>query len=328
MIQDLGRPLTVLILLVVCWLIPFSLEASNFRRGDINADGELDVSDPIVLLNYLFIGALEIKCIDAADANDDGAADISDAIGLLQYLFLSGSPPREPFTACGTDPTPDSLDCEDFPPCPPILSHQAWIARYNGPDYSHNAAEIVAIDDSGNIYVTGTASGEYATIKYDANGNRLWEARYRSSSSFDNAAKSLAVDGDGNVYLAGSVHSADTAADFNTLKYDARGSLLWRARYNGPGNGLDAAEGLILDGAGNVTVTGYSLGAGTDFDYTTIRYDTNGNQLWTERYNGPDNLSDHALGIAADAAGNVYVTGWSPERYIGNSDFLTIKYTP
>src|SRR5207302_9985194 len=57
------------------------------------------------------------------------------------------------------------------------------------------------------------------------------------------------------------------------------------ARYNGPGNYEDKATAIALDAAGNVYVTGGSWGSGTDFDYATIKYDSNGNQLWVARYN-------------------------------------------
>src|SRR5207245_295507 len=98
----------------------------------------------------------------------------------------------------------------------------------------------------------------------------------------------------------------------------------WVARYNGPGNYEDKATAIALDAAGNVYVTGGSWGSGTDFDYATIKYDSNGNQLWVARYNS-GNGGDSATAIAVDGAGNVYVTGWSS----GGStliDYATIKY--
>ena len=73
-----------------------------------------------------------------------------------------------------------------------------------------------------------------------------------------------------------------------------------------------AGEAAAVDAAGNVYVTGESAGAGFDFDYATIKYDPEGNELWVARYNGPGNGSDVASALAVDAAGNVYVTGQSP----------------
>jgi hypothetical protein len=56
-----------------------------------------------------------------------------------------------------------------------------WVATYNGPinGDGSDTAYAIALDDSGNVYVTGGSSGfeDYATIKYDAAGNELWVAR-------------------------------------------------------------------------------------------------------------------------------------------------------
>ena len=70
----------------------------------------------------------------------------------------------------------------------------------------------------------------------------------------------------------------------------------WVARYNGPENRDDSAYAMAVDNSGNVNVyvTGESVSSGTSSDYATIKYDTNGNELWTARYNGPENSSDSA----------------------------------
>jgi hypothetical protein len=84
-----------------------------FRRGDADGSGDEDITDAIVLLDYMFIGGQEIKCLDAADADDNGAIEITDAIGILNYLFTGGETPPAPGPlTCGPDPTRDSL-----PPC-------------------------------------------------------------------------------------------------------------------------------------------------------------------------------------------------------------------
>ncbi len=168
--------------------------------------------------------------------------------------------------------------------------NELWLARYNGPANGWDEAYDIALDSSGNVYVTGRSDGsgisyDYATMKYDS-------------------------------------------ADYATIKYDSAGNELWVRRYNGPGNGSDYAEGIALDSLGNVYVTGRSWGSGTGGDYATIKYDSAGNELWVRRYNGPANGWDwdYATGIALDSLGNVYVTGrsWgSGTEY----DYATIKYS-
>lgn len=82
----------------------------TFIRGDANNDGRVDLSDPIAILNSLFLGIpAPAPCADALDVNDEGRVDISDAIYMLNYLFLGGAGIPPPFPQPGVDPTPDGL---------------------------------------------------------------------------------------------------------------------------------------------------------------------------------------------------------------------------
>jgi hypothetical protein len=86
----------------------------GFIRGDSNKDDGVDISDPVFLINYIFVGMKAPPCFDAADANNDTRLDISDPIWLLNYLFKGGPQPSEPFPQPGVDPSDDgkgSLGC-------------------------------------------------------------------------------------------------------------------------------------------------------------------------------------------------------------------------
>ncbi|MBK6772393.1 MAG: SBBP repeat-containing protein [Ignavibacteria bacterium] len=76
-------------------------------------------------------------------------------------------------------------------------------------------------------------------------------------------ATSLAVDGSGNVYVTGYSTGSGQRFDYATIKYNSSGVQQWVARYNGPGNSIDYANSLAVDGSGNVYVTGISDGSGT-----------------------------------------------------------------
>lgn len=89
-----------------------------FRRGDANGDGEIDISDGIRVLNFLFLGGVKTRCLDAMDLNDSAEIDISDGIYVFNFLFLGGPPPDPPgHLDCGPDPTEDALTCDSYPPC-------------------------------------------------------------------------------------------------------------------------------------------------------------------------------------------------------------------
>jgi len=61
----------------------------------------------------------------------------------------------------------------------------------------------------------------------------------------------------------------------------------WVARYNGLANSYDYAYAIAVDSSGNVYVTGKSYGSGTNYDYATIKYTPEGNELCVERNYGP-----------------------------------------
>jgi len=87
--------------------------AGTFRRGDVDSNRVIEITDAIVFLSFLFLGGAEPGCLDASDSDDNGRLEITDAINVLAYLYTGGgpTPPPGPET-CGSDPTRDLL-----PPC-------------------------------------------------------------------------------------------------------------------------------------------------------------------------------------------------------------------
>jgi len=205
---------------------------------------------------------------------------------------------------------------------------QQWIARYNGPDNYGDKAAAMAIDPAGNVYVTGWSSNagslDYATIKYNSDGQQQWVARYNGPDNSSDEATAIALDGSGNVYVTGFSWGSKTASDYATVKYDSAGQEQWVLRYDGPASYTDEATALAVDGTGNVYVTGGSYGFGFNYDYATIKYNAAGQQQWVARYDGPINSDDEATGIVLDASGNVYVTGYSTGS--AGYDYATINY--
>jgi hypothetical protein len=70
-------------------------DPGTILRGDSNRDREVDLSDPIHTLNYLFIGGPRPPCLDEADSNKDRVLDLSDGVFTLSYLFLGGPQPAD-----------------------------------------------------------------------------------------------------------------------------------------------------------------------------------------------------------------------------------------
>jgi len=210
------------------------------------------------------------------------------------------------------------------------LGNQLWVTRYNAPANDNDYPYGMAIDSLENVYVTGycylsATNYDYTTIAYDSAGSQLWVAEYDSPSNGQDIAEDIATDSFSNVYVTGRSLASGTSWDYATVAYDTSGNQLWVARYNGPVNSYDCAHNIAVDPSGNVYVSGESDGDGTYRDYTTVVYNSLGNQLWAARYNGPGNGLDRANAISLDSLGNVYVTGYSYDNE-SYDDYATVAY--
>lgn len=213
---------------------------------------------------------------------------------------------------------------------------QQWAAFYNGPGNNQDRAYAIVIDNAGNPVVTGSSmSGsdasteDYATVKYDQNGNQQWAARYNGPGNNQDRAYAIVVDNSGNTYVTGESMGSGSGMDYSTVKYNPSGSQQWASRYNGPGNNQDRAYAIVVDNSGNSYVTGSSRSGSTQSteDYATVKYDPSGAEEWNIRYNGSGGSEDRAYAIVVDNSNNVYITGESRnDALIGSEDYLTIKY--
>lgn len=214
-----------------------------------------------------------------------------------------------------------------------------WVKTYNGTGNGGDYGLAIAIDPSGNTYVTGRSdvggSQKFTTIKYDVAGNVVsgWPSVYTGglSGTFDES-HAIQVDGSGNVYVTGfsSSDGSVSARDYLTLKIDGSGTVQWAKKYNGNANLEDNAVGLVLNTTGSVGavlyVTGYSTRIGTSLDYVTLKYLTSsGDTIVSAVYNGPSSSSDQAVAITSDPFDNIYVTG-SSINGSGYSDYATVAY--
>ncbi|SRR6266566_1610940 len=171
-----------------------------------------------------------------------------------------------------------------------------------------NSGSGVAVDSSGNVFVAGfernSGDVELATVAYSGSGVPLWTNNCCNSGQ-------IAVDGSGNVIVSGS----------GTVAYSSTGTLLWS----------NCAGGVIaVDRSGKVFVTGTSATNSTapNYNYMTVALSSAGVALWTNYYDGPAKSDDFVNAIAADRAGNVFVTGSSTRTTSPyNLDYATVAYS-
>ena len=113
---------------------------------------------------------------------------------------------------------------------------QAWVARYNGPVDVVDGGMAVAVDNSGNVYVTGRSGNtpstfECTTIKYDSAGNEVWVEKYHgpATSGYGDTGWGIAIDKAENIYVTASSRDSLTGDDIAVLKYLPDSTLLWVA---------------------------------------------------------------------------------------------------
>lgn len=237
----------------------------------------------------------------------------------------------------------------------------------NGPP--DQMAYAVAVDGAGNSVVAGTFAGnldfgagpvlssaggtDIFVAKFNPDGAALWSKRFGDSAG-PQAASAVAIDAQGNVIVAGSFRGSinlggqdlttNGGADVFVAKLDASGDHIWSKSSGSPSD--DEAHGVAVDANGDVYLTGHfrsSVVVGPNITLTSaggedaflVKLDPSGKTLWGKSFGNSAN--QRAVGVAADAAGNVVVTGAfsgqidfgkGPSSSAGSNDGFVAKLDP
>ncbi len=225
-----------------------------------------------------------------------------------------------------------------------------WVQRAGGT--SADIGNGIAVDNSGNVYVTGSFIGNANFGNVSANGNSTNNAFISKRNSTGNFisviqlysyselySTSIAMDSANNVYIAGyfnynivlgtTTYVSNNSNDIVLIKFNSLGNILWSKVAGGSGD--DRPNKIAVDQNNNVYLTGYFNGTATfgtssitssgSSDIFVSKYDSSGNNQWVQRAGGTS--ADIGNGIAVDNIGNVYVTG----SFIGNANFGSLSLT-
>ncbi len=101
---------------------------------------------------------------------------------------------------------------------------------------------------------------------------------------------------------------------------------LWERRWTSAGSLSDWAYTITMDSQGFIYVSGTTENQGTNNDWTTIKYTSDGDTVWVRNFASPGTYNERASAIAVGTSGNIYITGYTMSS--GAGDYLTIKYRP
>ncbi|MBN2206718.1 MAG: SBBP repeat-containing protein, partial [Candidatus Aminicenantes bacterium] len=138
-------------------------------------------------------------------------------------------------------------------------------------------------------------------------------------------ARDVVVDASNNIYVCGGLFNGNW--DLLAVKFDKNGSRLWSKTVNCTGDDTDVAAAICVTPSGAVTIAGSSKRTAYNHDIVTAKFDKDGRHLWLKAFNGRKNGDDGLGGLALDAKGNAYVTGWTTVAAV-DWDFATMKYGP
>ena len=235
-----------------------------------------------------------------------------------------------------------------------------WSDQRGGYDKKYvDIGHAIETDSSGYVYVVaqvyptidGLASYGYydtAIIKYDSIGNHQWTKRYGSNKT--ETGRHLVIDANDNLYMSGQAVGDGSTGNFLVpAATGASGSSFFLARLNTDGDVIwvqragssvqDLNYDLKLNSAGNLIGVGQTFGSfdgntkygsGSNSDYYLIKYDSDGNKLWSTQYGSAGH--QWGYGLAIDSSDNIYLTASTDESvdsqtYSGGDDIILAKYS-
>ncbi|WP_329002587.1 alpha/beta hydrolase-fold protein [Kribbella sp. NBC_00709] len=219
--------------------------------------------------------------------------------------------------------------------------NRRWLTQFGVPGAADRSYSVAV--DGTDVYLGGYTKGalgganqgdkDVFVARLDGDGRLVWLRQ--TGSAGEEKGMAVAVS-DGSVYLAGMTAGAlGTSAggvDGFLARYSPDGDPLWVKQLGTPAS--DEVWALAADPSGGVYLAGYTAGdfAGTltgDKDFLIARADSDGTLTWRDQLGTPTN--DKAAAVAVDAAGNLYVAGFTDgalETSLGKFDGVLTKYSP
>ncbi|MBL7883425.1 MAG: SBBP repeat-containing protein, partial [Bacteroidia bacterium] len=197
-----------------------------------------------------------------------------------------------------------------------------WATRYNGSADYYDAGADIAVDGSGNVYITGSihTSASYPftdaiIIKYNSSGTQQWATVYNNTTyNKSEAGARIRLTSGGKAIISGVIQMTTNTYIYGVLEYNmSTGAQIGGAALGTGTSNISYLGDLTIDvnnGCAYIAGAVYDS-VTTGYDYYLVKLDSTLAVIWERTYDGGSNLEDMANSVKVDGAGSVYVTGYT-----------------
>jgi hypothetical protein len=200
-------------------------------------------------------------------------------------------------------------------------SESYWYATIG--DSNSNGGNDVAIDNDGNVYLSGASNSDILVVKYDKDGTEQWQRLIDTNSS---EKVGIGLDSSNNVYVVGDTDESPSqgSLDFHITKFNSSGTEQWQKGLGG--SGIEQFFGhSTTDSSGNTYGGGYTTSAGQGtFAQYLVKWNSSGTVQWQRTLS----MSGQHTGrdVSFDSSGNVYMCGESDLGTLNNTNLTLAKW--
>jgi hypothetical protein len=273
------------------------------------------------------------KVRQASAGTSEANAVTTDASG---NVYVAG------YTTTGLNSTAIPAGQQDYFVIKYSPSGSATWTQERGATASKSFAQAIFVDSAGNVYIAGatwdgqssptpgspglfgpqTGMYDFFVAKYDSAGNLAWGSQM-GTPSMSSQAFGVVADSSGNVFVSGYTnggldgHPEVGNYDYFIAEYDSSGKFQWLNQYNAGAGASVNVFGMTIDGSANLYLTGSTTGPLTSNNTLTgatdsfaAKFDSSGKIQWATQI-GSANQHTIGSGIALDASGDIYFTGYT-----------------
>lgn len=203
-----------------------------------------------------------------------------------------------------------------------------WKQSLDWTGHKSDVPASIALDKNNNVYITGYGyvgpppllKEDLVVAKYNNDGILEWTRSHSSSPVYSDGGYSVVTDDSNFIYVSG--YAVDSII---TIKYDKSGNTIWERKFFNIQVNYVVPLFSKIDNQNNIIVIGYYTVASQE-NFVTLKYDKNGNLLWSRIFDSPIGAQDNAKALIVDDSSNIYVAGSSFTNFY--FDVLLIKYAP